>query len=250
VDAGVKDWPYPRIIAHRGGGTLAPENTLAGLRKAKELGFAGVEFDVMLAADATPILMHDETLERTTSGSGAVAATAYRGLQKLDAGGWFSPQYAGEPVPSFEQAGALCVELGLWANVEIKPSAGFDAETGTAAALLARQLWRGSPMPPLLSSFQPQALAAAKAAAPELPRGALTEGIPRDWRQRMQDLGCVSLHCDHRLLSPQQARAVRDAGYWLLCWTVNDPAIARTLFDWGVNAIVTDRLNLIGPEFS
>jgi glycerophosphoryl diester phosphodiesterase len=242
-------WPYPRIIAHRGGGTLAPENTLAGMRKAKELGFAGVEFDVMLAADATPILMHDETLERTTSGRGAIAGTAYRDMLKLDAGSWFSRDHAGEPVPSFERAGRLCVELGLWANVEIKPSKGYEAETGRAAALAARELWRGAPLQPLLSSFHPQALLAAREAAPELPRGALTMSIPPDWEAWMLKLGCVSLHCDYRMLLPQQARAVRDAGYWLLCYTVNDPEIARVLLDWGANAIVTDRLDLISPGF-
>jgi glycerophosphoryl diester phosphodiesterase len=245
----MKPWPYPRIIAHRGGGALAPENTLAGMRKAKELGFAGVEFDVMLAADATLILMHDQTLARTTSGSGAIAQTTYRDLLKLDAGSWYSPQHAGEPVPSFARAGQLCIELGLWANVEIKPSKGYEAETGRAAALLARELWRGAPLPPLLSSFQPQALAAAKEAAPELPRGALTKSIPPDWQFRMREFDCVSLHCDYRLLLPQQARAVHDAGYWLLCYTVNDPEIARVLFDWGVDAVVTDRLDLIAPDF-
>ena len=181
----MKPWPYPRIIAHRGGGTLAPENTLAGMRKAKELGFAGVEFDVMLAADATPVLMHDQTLERTTSGRGMIAATAYPDLLKLDAGSWFSPEHAGEPVPSFERAGKLCIELGLWANVEIKPSKGHEAETGTAAALLARALWRGAPVQPLLSTFQPAALVAARLAAPELPRGALTRVTPPDWEQWM-----------------------------------------------------------------
>jgi glycerophosphoryl diester phosphodiesterase len=242
-------WPYPRIIAHRGGGALAPENTLAGMRKAKALGFRGVEFDVMLAGDATAILMHDETLDRTTSGSGAIAQTPYRDLEKLDAGGWFAPQYAGETVPSFEHAGKLCIELGLWANVEIKPAQGYEAQTGKAAALLARELWRGAPVQPLLSSFQPAALAAAREAAPELARGALTQSIPRDWQRWMQELGCVSLHCDYRMLLPQQARAVRAAGYWLLCYTVNDPAIARVLFDWGVDAIVTDRLDLIAPDF-
>jgi glycerophosphoryl diester phosphodiesterase len=243
-------WPYPPVIAHRGGGTLAPENTLAGMRKAKALGYAGVEFDVMLTADATPILMHDETLERTTSGSGAVAGTAYRDMQTLDAGGWFSPDHAGEAVPSFEHAGRLCVELGLWANVEIKPAKGFEAQTGRAAALLARALWRGAPLQPLLSSFQPQALAAARDAAPELPRGALTKSIPPDWEDWVQRFGCVSLHCDYRMLLPQQARAVRVAGCWLLCYTVNDPAIVRVLFDWGVDAIVTDRLDLIAPDFN
>ena len=245
----MKPWPYPHIIAHRGGGTLAPENTLAGMRKAKELGFAGVEFDVMLAADAIPILMHDETLARTTSGSGAIAATAYRDMLKLDAGSWFSREHAGEPVPSFERAGRLCVELGLWANIEIKPAKGHEAQTGEAAALLARELWHDAAVPPLLSSFQPAALAAARAAAAELPRGALTKSIPPDWEQWMQKLGCVSLHCDYRLLQPREARKVREAGYWLLCYTVNDPEIVRVLFDWGVDAVVTDRLDLIPPDF-
>jgi glycerophosphoryl diester phosphodiesterase len=193
--------------------------------------------------------MHDQTLERTTNGRGAIAATAYRDLLKLDAGSWHSPQHAGEPVPSFERAGQLCIELGLWANVEIKPSKGYEIETGRAAALLARELWRGAPVQPLLSSFQPAALAAAKDAAPELPRGALTKSVPPDWEHLMQGLGCVSLHCDYRLLLPQQARAVRDAGYWLLCYTVNDPEIVRVLFDWGVDAVVTDRLDLISPDF-
>lgn len=246
----MKPWPYPRVIAHRGGGTLAPENTLAGLRKAKQLGFAGVEFDVMLAADATPSLMHDETLERTTSGSGRIAETAYSTMQALDAGGWHSPEHAGEPVPSFEQTARLCMALGLWANVEIKPSKGFEAQTGTAAALLARELWLGAPAQPLLSSFQPASLAAAKAAAPELCRGAITRSIPPEWESWMQRLGCVSLHCDYRMLLPQQVRTVHDAGYWLACWTVNDPEIARVLFDWGVDAVITDRLDLIGADFS
>ena len=246
----MKLWPYPRVIAHRGGGKLAPENTLAGMRKAKQMGYAGVEFDVMLSADATPILMHDQTLERTTSGKGAIAETAYSDMLRLDAGSWYSDEHAGEPVPSFERAGRLCVELGLWADVEIKPSKGFEAQTGKAAALLARELWRGAALQPLLSSFQPASLAAAKEAAPELARGALTPSIPPDWEQWMQLLGCVSLHCDYRMLLLQQVRAVRDAGYWLLCYTVNDPAIARVLFRWGVDAIVTDRLDLIPPDFS
>ncbi|MCJ7839164.1 MAG: glycerophosphodiester phosphodiesterase [Burkholderiales bacterium] len=246
----MKPWPYPRIIAHRGGGTLAPENTLAGMRKAKELGFAAVEFDVMLAGDATAILMHDQRLERTTDGSGAIAETAYSDMLALDAGGWFSRDYAGERVPSFAHAGELCVELGLWADIEIKPVKGFEAETGRATALAARELWHGAAVPPLLCSFQPAALAAAKEAAPELPRGALIQSIPHDWEQWMQKLGCVSLHCDYRMLLPHQARAVRNAGYWLLCYTVNDPEIARVLFDWGADAVITDRLDLIAPDFA
>ena len=81
-------WPYPRIVAHRGGGRLAPENTLGAIRLGASMGFKGVEFDVMLAGDGTPLLIHDETLERTTNGRGEVAAMPYSEIAKLDAGSW------------------------------------------------------------------------------------------------------------------------------------------------------------------
>src|SRR5262245_35511267 len=114
-----RPWPFPQIVGHRGGGTLAPENTLAGIRTAAQMGCGGVEFDVMLSADGVPVLIHDETLERTTNGHGSVATTAYASLASLDAGAWFDPRFRGERVPTLDQAGKLCVELGLWANIEV-----------------------------------------------------------------------------------------------------------------------------------
>jgi glycerophosphoryl diester phosphodiesterase len=245
----VTPWPHPRIIAHRGGGTLAPENTLAGLRRARALGFGAVEFDVMLSGDGVPILMHDETLERTTSGRGAVAATPYSALAALDAGAKFGAGFAGEPVPAFAAAARLCVELGLWANVEIKPAQGHARDTGRAAAELAADTWRAAPSAPLLSSFDPEALDAARETAPELGRGLLVGEVPPDWRERLERHGCVSLNCDHARLREADARAVRDAGYWLLCYTVNDAQTARRLFGWGIDAVFTDRLDLIAPDF-
>src|SRR5258706_16319760 len=113
------------------------------------MGFRGVEFDVMLSADKVPLLIHDETLDRTTSGQGKVSATPYARLASLDAGARFGPEYRGERVPSFEQAGKLCAELGLWANVEIKPARGFERETAAATAKVALELGGGgSPRPP------------------------------------------------------------------------------------------------------
>src|SRR5260221_3093249 len=102
-----RTWPYPRIVAHRGGGALAPENTLAGIRKAAAMGFGGVEFVVMLSADKVPLLIHDETLDRTTSGRGSHARTPYARLPSLDARAWFSPAYRGERLPSFQEARQL-----------------------------------------------------------------------------------------------------------------------------------------------
>ena len=240
-------WPYPRVIAHRGGGSLAPENTLAAIRKGKDLGFGGVEFDVMLAADSVPVLIHDETLERTTSGRGAVAQLPSAALAALDAGSWFSSAFSGEPVPSYADAVRLCLDVGIWANVEIKPVQGYERDTGRIVAALSAELWRGARIAPLLSSFSIAALEAAVAAAPELPRGLLVDEIPHGWRDGLAQLNCLSLHCDFKRLTMDRARAVKEAGYGLLCYTVNDPATARELFAWGVDAVVTDRLDLIPP---
>src|SRR3989442_1469940 len=90
-----RTWPHPRVVCHRGGGALAPENTLAGIRKAAAMGFGGVEFDVMLSSDNVPLLIHDETLDRPTNGRGSVAAPPYAMLASLDAGPWLSPQLRG-----------------------------------------------------------------------------------------------------------------------------------------------------------
>ena len=241
-------WGHPRLIVHRCGGALAPENTLAGLRKAAELGCRAVEFDVMLSADGTPVLIHDETLERTTNGHGRVDETSDAELARLDAGSRHGAQFAGEPVPSFGDAAELCQALGLWANVEIKPSSGHEAATGRRVALEARELWSGLP-PPLLSSFSAEALAAAREAAPELPRGLLVEAPPADWLRLLRRLDCISLHCSGRCLSPQLLGEARAAGVPLLAYTVNDPEDAGRLLRAGVAAVFTDRPDLMPPDF-
>lgn len=241
------DWPHPRLIAHRCGGALAPENTLAGLRKAFELGYRAVEFDVMLSGDGTPVLIHDETLERTTDGRGRVADTSDAELARLDAGSWHGAQFAGESLPSFGDAAELCIALGLWANVEIKPSAGHEAATGRKVALAARELWAGQP-PPLLSSFSAEALAAARAAAPELPRGLLFVAPPDDWPETFRRLACLSLHCSRRHYTPALLARARAADIPLLLYTVNDPDDAAQLLRQGVAALFTDRPDLLPDQ--
>jgi glycerophosphoryl diester phosphodiesterase len=242
-------WPYPRVVAHRGGGSLAPENTLGALRLAASRGFKGVEFDVMLAGDGTPVLMHDETLQRTTGVHGEVARTPYAELAKLDAGAWFGERWRGERIPRFAEAGRLCRELGLWANVEIKPAKGHERATGEVVARLASELWRGAELQPVLSSFSREALDAARDAAPELPRGCLVDAVPADWRERVREFECVALHCDWRRLTQPLAQQIHAADCAILCWTVNDPAAARQLRDWGVDCLVTDALDVVGPGF-
>ena len=110
-------WTYPRIFAHRGGGTLAPENTLAALRHGAALGFRAVEFDVMAVRDDGLVLMHDEVLGRTVAGSGGVGAFNVAELHGMDAGRWFSAEFAGEPVPSLAEAADYCVQADLFMNI-------------------------------------------------------------------------------------------------------------------------------------
>lgn len=235
-------WPYPRILAHRGGGKLAPENTLGAIRLGAKMGFKGVEFDVMLAGDGTPVLMHDETLERTTNGRGRVAELSHAQMARFDAG-------KGERIPRFEDAARLCRELGLWANVEIKPALGYERRTGEAVARMAAELWRGAELPPVLSSFSPLALAAARHAAPELPRGLLVGRIPPRWSEMLQDLECFALHANYRTLNARILGEAQRAGAAVLAWTVNDRRVARRLLALGVDCLVTDRLDRVAPDF-
>jgi glycerophosphoryl diester phosphodiesterase len=229
--------PLPRWIAHRGGGSLAPENTLAGIRVAARLGFKAVEFDVMLSGDGTPVLIHDETLERTTNGAGRVCDTPDSLLFALDAG-------QGERIPRFAEAAALCRELGLLANVEIKPSAGHELGTAAVVARQTADLWRGAAVQPLLSSFSLAALAVARDVAPEISRGVLFEAPPRDWLAEVQRLQAISLHCDANLVGDEVLAEARAHDIPVLCYTVNAPEQAEALFGRGVSGVFTDRLDL------
>src|SRR5690606_16137887 len=125
---------------------------------------------------------------------------------------------------------------------------GLEAKTGQQVARAARRLWAGADLPPLMSSFSETALQAALEEAPELPRGLLIEAeIPADWHERLRRLQCVSLNLNHRHVTRDIVHAVREAGYGLAVWTVNDPARARELLDWGCNAIITDEIKTISP---
>ena len=233
---------YPRIIAHRGGGALAPENTLAGLRLAARLGCRGVEFDVMLGADGMALLIHDETLERTTDGRGPVAAQSFAALRGLDAGVRHGPAFRGEIIPTLEEALALCAELGLWANVEIKPAAGRDEATGRVVGRLLAAQWRGAG---IVSSFSAPALAAARLAAPQFGFALLVDVLPADWQTRLAALGCCALHCR---ADAAAVATVAAAGIPCACYTVNSYARAARLFAAGAAAVFTDRPELWRPD--
>jgi glycerophosphoryl diester phosphodiesterase len=229
----------PLVIGHRGAAARAPENTLAGLRRAKALGCSWVEFDVRLTGDGIPVLCHDARLERTSDGSGLVSARSFAAIRDYDAGAWFAPQFAGERVPHLEEALTLAAELDLGANIEIKSERGRDYATAATVAVTLRRLGDRAP-PVLVSSFQSPAVAAICALAPHLPRGILFHMVPRGWAETTRRLGCATIGADHRRLRPGQVAAIRDAGYPLMAYTVNDPARARLLYSWGVTSVFSD----------
>lgn len=245
----MKPWPYPRLFAHRGGGSLAPENTLAAVRLGQSLGYTAHEFDVKLSKDGVAMLLHDDTLERTTTGKGRAADFTWKELLALDAGTWHSERFRGERLASFEDVARALIERGHTANVEIKPTKGFERETGLAVGRAAAALWAGAKVPPLLSSFSFDALMAARESAPQLPRGWLiAEFGEADWG-RLEKLEAVSLHTNHKKFELEDVKRLHDRGYRVMLYTVNEPDVAARLFEAGVDGLFTDNLEAFAKRF-
>ena len=249
------NWPYPRWVAHRGAGKLAPENTLAALRLGASHGYRMFECDVKLSADGVPFLLHDATLQRTTNGQQHLGVTAsavggdhpWSALSQLDAGSWHSRAYAGEPLPTLENIARYCLHNGYFLNLEIKPTPGLERQTGEVVAQHAARLWQDAPTPPLLTSFHPEALAATRDAQPHLPRGLLLDSLCKGWLETALTLECVAVVCNHALWDNASVTQAKSAGFRTLSYTVNDEWAAQRLIDLGTDGIITDRVDLFSP---
>jgi glycerophosphoryl diester phosphodiesterase len=232
---------------------VAPENTLASFRQASDDGADWIEFDVRLSADGIPIIFHDDTLERTSDGVGPVAGHDLTALRALDAGHWFSPKFEGQMVPTFHETITLCQQLGLGMNIEIKPNPGEERTTAVAVlAMLDTRLGREEldfSRSILFSSFKIDTLETLRDDGPQWPRGLLISEWRPDWRRQAIALGCVSLHPRNNLLdSKETVRSIKEEGLLVFPYTINDPVRAADLFDWGVDAIITDDPRLMVSE--
>ncbi|AMM23801.1 glycerophosphodiester phosphodiesterase [Variovorax sp. PAMC 28711] len=242
-------WPYPRWIAHRGAGKLAPENTLAAFRLGAAHGYRMFECDAKLSADGVPFLMHDATLARTTNGGQGVGGELpWHALSQFDAGSWHSRVFAGEPLCTLEHAARFCRANGYLLNIEIKPTPGTERQTGEVVAQHAARLWHGAAIAPLLTSFQVEALESAAAAQPELPRGLLLDALRDGWLATAQRLGCAAIVCNHALWDIGTVAGAKAAGLRTLSYTVNDDGAAQRLIDLGTDGIITDRVDLFTPS--
>ena len=241
-------WPYPFWIAHRGAGKLAPENTLAAFKIGASHGYRMFECDVKLSADGVPFLLHDATLERTSNGAGIAGKQAWAELAKLDAGSWHSAAFAGEPLPTLDVIARFCLDGGYFLNIEIKPTPGHEAATGSTVADAAAELWSTADVPPLLTSFAPDALEAAQAAQPQLPRGLLLDSLWTGWLETALRLHCVAVICNHRLWDISSVTQAKSAGFRCMSYTVNDEANAQRLIDLGTDGVITDRVDFFDPD--
>ena len=236
-------WPYPRWIAHRGAGKLAPENTLAAFKLGASYGYRMFECDVKLSSDGVPFLLHDDTLERTTNGMGIAGLKTWPELQRLDAGSWHSGGNAGEPIPSLDTIANYCIANGFDLNIEIKPTNGTDLLTGKVIAEHAARLWHDEVRKPLLTSFKPDALQAAMDAVPDLPRGLLLHELWTGWLETGLMLGCQAVICNHKLWDISSMTQAKSAGFKTLSYTVNDDADVQRLRALGTDGIITDRVD-------
>lgn len=243
-------WPYPRWIAHRGAGKLAPENTLAAFRVGASHGYRMFECDAKLSADGVVFLLHDDTLQRTTNGHGVGGDQSWSALSQLDAGSWHSRGFAGEPLATLEGVARYCQSNACGLNIEIKPTPGLEAQTGRAVAAAAQRLWQDRPgWPPLLTSFQPEALQSAMATAPGLPRGLLLDTLWTGWMDVARSLECAAVVCNHALWDAALIATARAANLRTLAYTVNDDWAAQRLIDLELDGIITDRVDLFAPGF-
>ncbi|MEO6015749.1 MAG: glycerophosphodiester phosphodiesterase [Polaromonas sp.] len=241
-------WPYPRWVAHRGAGKLAPENTLAAFELGASYGYRMFECDVKLSADDVLFLLHDATLERTTNGHGEARAQSWHALSQLDAGGWHSAGFAGQRLASFEAIARYCLDNHYFLNIEIKPTPGLEAVTGKVLADAAALLWKDATVAPLLSSFQVACLKAAQDAQPQLPRALLLNELTPGWLATALELGCVAVVCKYTLWDAATVEQARSAGLRTLSYTVNDQESVHQLLSLGTDGIITDRVDLFTPD--
>lgn len=230
----------PKIIGHRGCAGYAPENTLEGIHTAADMGVEWVELDVKLTKDEVPIIFHDDTLDRTTNGSGNVAEKTYKELKELECGSWFADSFTGIEIPTLEDAIEVLIDRDLGFNMEIKPCPGREKLTAEIALDLLSSIWDDHDRL-LISSFQHVSLEVAQDMAEDWYRGLLLPPEWSDnWAELAQYLDVQTINVAGNEVSREQIETIMDMEKQILAYTVNTPDKARTLQGWGVDGFFSD----------
>jgi glycerophosphoryl diester phosphodiesterase len=244
----------PLVLAHRGASAYAPENTLAAFRLARELGADGIELDVQLSRDRVPVVIHDDTVDRTADGHGRVSGMTVAELTRLDAGTWKTEDYRGEPIPTLAQVLDAVADWlkpigrarpGLL-NIELKTERFFT--DGLEREVLNTIARYGIGERVLVSSFSPYALYRAKKINPRLRRGLLYDTslafyLRRAWLRFLA--APQTMHPEFPMVDQRYVDWAKRKRLGVVTWTVDDPAEAKRLADLGVNAIITNKPDLI-----
>ncbi|MDO5729427.1 MAG: glycerophosphoryl diester phosphodiesterase [Actinomycetaceae bacterium] len=239
---------HPPVVGHRGMSSLAPENTMASFAACIDHGVTSFEFDVDIMGDGTLIVIHDNTLDRTTTGSGSYYDKSFSDLRALDAGQWFSSTYRFERVPELASVIELMNRANLDSNLEIKPCEGGtelrqSLVEGVAVSLRELDAERAI----IVSSFDMELLAGMKEVAPHIPRACLFawDDSPLDeqvdaWIEQATTLSATAIHPQNKELTRTHVERMTESGFKVNVWTVNDLNRAAELGQWGVNSVISD----------
>lgn len=222
------------VIAHRGASSYAPENTFAAFDKALALGISHVELDVHFTRDGRIVVIHDDTVDRTTSGKGPVASLTLAQLQALDAGSWFAPQFAGQRVPSLGQL-LEHYKGRLYFHIEIKARAeGLSQRT----ADLVRGYGVADSV--TITSFQKARLEEVRAYAPELPAGWLVGEATEDIVQQAKQMGLSQLCPRANTVTPALVERLHRQGFAVRAWGVENEELMRRVVDAGADGMTVN----------
>ena len=232
----------PKLIGHRGLAGVAPENTLPAFEAARAHQLQWVELDAKLCGSGELVVFHDNTLNRTTNGTGRVSEHSYATLKQLDAGAWFNDAFKGTRIPLLAEVLDYLASQHMAVNIELKPNRGDYKQTATAVATLLKTLPSAKRLPILISSFSLQSLRAARDCMPDIPRGLLLEHKKSfsEILTLIHETKSICFNYDNALINPELVRKLNAQNIPTLVWTVNDVERAKALFALGVSGVFSD----------
>lgn len=240
-------WPLPRLLAHRGAGFLAPENTLKAFATVAAVGCFAVEFDVRLTLGGELVLSHDTELGRVIEGCGCIEELTAEELRKLKVRNLHRPDQSFADVCFLSEALQACYSLGLAMNVELKPVSGREAELAERVAVFLRKAKVDVPL--LVSSFSTKCLVELRKRSPETPCGFLFEEPECDWLTAANAIQARTVHPHKDLVTPEMIETAHKHGLGVMAWTVDDVEEAKALIKIGADAICTNRPDILKTIF-
>ena len=228
------------LFAHRGVSGEAPENTLAAFKAAAESGAHGIELDVQLTKDGQIVVIHDETIDRTTNGTGYVKDLTWEQLRTYDAGSWFHPSFKGESIPSLEEVLDVVTAHhdSMIINIELKNDLIDYPQLEEKVLELLNE--KGMKEQTIISSFNPSSLKKVRELDPDIETGFLFEGIPANILDLIKPLQVKALHCDVSFAQSPTGRNVMDMGVPLRVFTINTMEEFQLVKKAGVEVVMSD----------